>query len=98
MNTPTKITTFVAGLAAVFGVAAGAGHAVGPLHAATPAAHGKAHGGSAMNDTHGHDMQGDDVKGMQGMATHLPGGLMVSQDGYSLNLLDPTRDAGRRYR
>lgn len=89
MNTPTKITTFIAGLAAVFGVAAGAGHAVGPLHAATPAAHGDAHGGSAMNDTHGHDM-----KGMEGMATHLPGGLMVSQDGYTLNLLDPTRGAG----
>ena len=79
MNTPTKVAAFAVGLAAVFAAAAGIGTLTGPVGTASsataPAEHaderGSEHGA-------GHDPAGD--------AEHLPGGLMVAQDGYRLDL------------
>ncbi len=81
MSAPLRVAGFVAGLAALFGIAAGAGNAVGPQDAepehATDAGHG------------GHEKDAEP-------ASHLPGGLMVSQDGYALALERTTLPAGRR--
>lgn len=81
MTTAAKIIGFVAGLAALFGLALGLGRAVGPVGepaaAHEPAAdHGTAAGSSESSDT------------------EVPGGLMVSQDGYTLRLASATAPAG----
>jgi len=79
MNTPTKVTAFAVGLAAVFAAAAGLGALTGPIGAApdtgtAPAGHSSDHAES------------DDPGGTAQAAAHLPGGLMVVQDGYALDL------------
>jgi hypothetical protein len=66
MNTPAKLSVFVLGLAAVFGVASGAGHLTGPVRAETEAHSG--HGGMDH----------------MSMGAGLPGGLQVSERGYTL--------------
>jgi hypothetical protein len=73
MNTATKLGAYALGLAAVFGGAAGIGNVVGPTGATAQAE--KGHGG-----------HGGDEGGEQGKAggTPVPGGLQVSQDGYTL--------------
>ena len=69
MNTTTKLSGFALGLAAVFGAAYGVGHLAGPV---TPAA-------ETRHDDAGHGDAG------HGAATdHLPGGLLVSDRGYTL--------------
>jgi hypothetical protein len=84
MNTPTKVAAFVGGLAAVFAAAVGVGTATGPVVAAgtsstaEPAGHDTGHAGSSSTDP---STTGGDAAG-----AHLPGGLMVSQDGYTLDL------------
>ncbi|MFC6066510.1 hypothetical protein [Streptomyces ochraceiscleroticus] len=86
MNTPAKITAFVAALAASFGAAYGVGNAVTPITAPEPAAHAGKHGGDASGgggdhqEGGGHDMP--------------PGGLQISQSGYSLDLKTPSVPAG----
>ncbi|MER6593075.1 hypothetical protein ABT214_14730 [Micromonospora purpureochromogenes] len=72
MNTATKLSGFALGLAAVFGAAYGAGQLTDPV---APAADTR-HEGSA-------DHGGDDHAGQQ-EAGHLPGGLLVSDRGYTL--------------
>ncbi|GAA2120141.1 hypothetical protein [Actinomadura napierensis] len=71
MNTATKLGAYVVGLAVVFGGAAGIGTAAGPVGKADDGGHGShgAHGGPAT--------------GMA--ASSVPGGLQVSQDGYTLH-------------
>ena len=79
MDTPTTVAAFAVGLAAVFAAATGIGTLTGPVgtasSAAAPAEHadepGSEHGS-------GRDPAGD--------AAHLPGGPMVAQDGYRLEL------------
>ncbi|MBJ7452694.1 MAG: hypothetical protein JHC71_11500 [Blastococcus sp.] len=86
MNTPLKLAAFGAGLVAVFGAATGLGAAVGPVG---PAA--------ADSSAAGHDMAaGDDAAhgADEGDAEHLPGGLAVSEDGYTLALDRPDLPAG----
>jgi hypothetical protein len=80
MSTPLKIATFALGLVAVFGAALGVGAAVGPVGPVGTAAVG----GMAGHDeaTGGHD------------AGHLPAGLEVTQDGYTLALADDALPAG----
>ena len=82
MNTALKIGGYTLGLLAVFGAAVGIGAAVTPAStsAATSAANPEAHG----------DMPATSSAG----AAALPGGLMVSQDGYTLRLADRTAQAG----
>ncbi|WP_433475669.1 hypothetical protein ACQPZP_00710 [Spirillospora sp. CA-142024] len=74
MNSATKLGAYAVGLAVVFGGAAGIGKVVGPVGGtAEMASHetGEGHGGGHGG---GHD----------GSASHAPGGLQVSEDGYTL--------------
>ncbi|GAA0371302.1 hypothetical protein NE235_29555 [Actinoallomurus spadix] len=72
MNAPARLGIFGLGLAVVFGAAMGAGHLTGPVGAeAKPSA---AHGGMEHDQAEGHD----------GHAGTLPGGLLVSDRGYTL--------------
>ncbi|MDH6125697.1 hypothetical protein [Kitasatospora sp. GP82] len=99
MNTPTKLATFALGLAATLGGAAGIGHAVGPIgssgstassgmHHAT-ATGSAAHGADSAAGHGSHDMTGS------GTATEeTPGGLMVSQHGYTLEPATRSLTAG----
>jgi hypothetical protein len=89
MNTATKLGGFTLGVLAVFGAAAGIGNAVwpvGPAGESTPHGDGTHTGtstGAAMDGTTG-----------SGAADILPGGLMISQNGYTLDLAAPDLPAG----
>jgi hypothetical protein len=82
MNSPTKLGAYTLGLVAVFGAAAGIGSVVGPV-------------GAAADDTATHDAapHGEtpaespiDTSAQPSPAsTHLPGGLQVSENGYTLD-------------
>lgn len=79
MSTVTKVVGFVAALAAVFALTFGIGHAFGPD--AEPAAAHDAHStGSA--------------KPASADPADTPGGLMISQGGYTLALAEPDAPAG----
>jgi len=89
MNTALRLAGFGVGLLAVFGAAVGVGAAVAP--AATPAGPP-----AATNAPHGEDHTGTDATtsaSLAGAAT-VPGGLMVSQDGYTLALAEWSLPAG----
>lgn len=76
MNTPTRLAGFGAVAAVVFGIALLAGRAIGPVDA-EPATH----------DTHAGDATGGHAEHESaGPTTEIPGGLMTSQDGYTLTL------------
>jgi len=85
MHTALKIGGYTLGLLAVFGAAVGIGAAVTPT--ATSAATS-----SPIPESHT-DMSEQTAAPTAGAAS-LPGGLMVSQDGYTLNLADRTAQAG----
>ena len=89
MSTPVRVAAFVTALVAVFAAALGLGRLVGPVDAEpAPAAHeGDMSGGHGADDAGEH---GTDA------ATHLPGGLTVSSDGYTLALEDTDLPAGDR--
>ena len=88
MTTPMRVAAFVTGLLALFGVAVGVGSLAGPAAATGPATPGSTagpggHGPDGGGDAHG----GEDHSGEAPAAgTGLPGGLMVTQDGYTLDL------------
>jgi hypothetical protein len=94
MNTPLKLAGFTLGLVAVFGAAVGLGSAVGPVGPTSAAAadtgHGQdpeaGHGGGA--DAHGVDAAAPAAD------AELPAGLMVSEQGYSLDVATGTLPAG----
>ncbi|WP_200213703.1 hypothetical protein [Micromonospora coerulea] len=73
MNTATKLSGFALGLAAVFGAAYGVGQVAGPVAPAAEARHDPADTGHG-----GHDADPGAT------AEHLPGGLLVSDRGYTL--------------
>ncbi|GAA4237150.1 hypothetical protein FHR32_006231 [Streptosporangium album] len=85
MNTPAKLGAYALGLAVIFGGALGAGNAVG--FTGTPAAtdghllHATASPGQAA-DSHGAHAQPAPSRAAAGAS--IPGGLQVSQDGYTL--------------
>ena len=82
MNTPLKLAGFAVGLVAVFAAAAGVGTAVGPI------------GSTADAAAAGHDM-GADAPHAAAVAGELPAkGLLVSQDGYTLDLATDGLPAG----
>ncbi len=84
MNTPMKFGGFVVGLALVFGAAAAVGSAVGPLQAA-----------SAENPAGHSEMNPEQMTAAGGTAAaDIPGGLMVSQNGYTLALRPDALPAG----
>lgn len=87
MNTATKLSGFALGLAVVFGAAYGVGQVAGPVASADQPRHsasGMAHDGSAGAS---HDAGGGHPPAGAGEAAHLPGGLLVSDRGYTLSPL-----------
>lgn len=81
MNTPLRITAYAAVLAVGFGAAYGAGEVADPINtAAEPAAHA-GHGGT--------EKSGEGDKAKNGGHTTPPGGLQISDSGYSLDLETP---------
>lgn len=87
MNTPTRLAGFGALAAVVFGVALLGGRAIGPVDVEEPTH--DTHAGEATGSHAEHRSQG------AGTTTEIPGGLMTSQDGYTLALTDSRADAGR---
>jgi hypothetical protein len=84
MNTATKLGAFALGLAAVFGAAYGAGQVVGPVTpAADPSHHASTDASTGHNATGGgHTGPGDTSKD-ETTGGHMPGGLLVSDRGYT---------------
>ena len=90
-GTAAKVTGFAVAVAAVFGVAVLVGRFVGPVD--DPAPDPMAGHGSEPMDEHGGT--GMDVHGDMDMDAHaVPGGLQVSQDGYTLELARDSLRAG----
>ena len=86
MSTPLRVAAFVTALVAVFAVAWGAGQVAGPIET-EPVAHEDE---AAHGDAGGHDAG----SGGTAAAAHLPGGLMVADRGYRLDLAQPELPAG----
>ncbi|EAQ00903.1 hypothetical protein JNB_12029 [Janibacter sp. HTCC2649] len=88
VSTPVRVVGFIAALAAVFGITLGAGRLFGPVDA-QPA--------SAGHDTHAstEPTGPGDAMGSE-HSDHLPGGLQVSQDGYTLRLHHSDLAAGSK--
>ncbi|KAB2344770.1 hypothetical protein [Actinomadura rudentiformis] len=88
MNTATKLGAFALGLAAVFGGAVGVGEIVGPVGATAET--GGPDGGQSNGQAGGHAAHGGDTKSTstetetETAAVPFPGGLQISQDGYTL--------------
>jgi uncharacterized low-complexity protein len=101
VNAPAKLGAYVLGLAVVFGGALGVGRAVGPTessaemdnHPAVVLAKKLAEGrgdegqGGGGHSDGGHGAGGHGTAGAEQTKSDTPGGLQVSQDGYTLNLL-----------
>ncbi|MCX6399968.1 MAG: hypothetical protein NTX33_08575 [Propionibacteriales bacterium] len=85
MSTPIKVGGFLVAIAAIFGLALGIGRAVGPVDD-EPAAHDDAH---TSGDGRVHLTPAEDG------GAEIPGGLMVSQNGYTLGLAEPRSPAGQ---
>ncbi|MFI9843631.1 hypothetical protein ACIHFD_41795 [Nonomuraea sp. NPDC051941] len=86
MNTATKLGSYVLGLAVVFGGALGAGKAVGPVAAPAVEDH------SAMTAPTASAGHGEHAT--QQATNDTPGGLQVSENGYTLNPLTATIKPG----
>ncbi|MER7724646.1 hypothetical protein [Streptomyces sp. NPDC096323] len=87
MNTALRITAFTAGLAAVFGTSYGIGHVTGTTSPKPSTAAHAGHASAAPPSDPGGD-------GAPAGADRLPGGLQVSERGYTLSLGDPYVTAG----
>ncbi|WP_258021816.1 DUF748 domain-containing protein [Streptomyces anatolicus] len=85
MNTGLKITAFAAAVAATFGTAYGVGKGVGPVTDRTPAA-----------QHHEEAAQHDEEKGAGHGEETAPGGLQISERGYTLDLRTSRIEAARR--
>ncbi|WP_433249548.1 hypothetical protein ACQPYK_02565 [Streptosporangium sp. CA-135522] len=95
MNTAAKLGAYVAGLAVIFGGTLGLGNVVGPL-GGEPAKPGHDSGGhaaatSAPQATAGH---GEHTAPAQQVENDTPGGLQVSENGYTLTPLTATIKPG----
>ncbi|WP_141015013.1 hypothetical protein [Nocardioides sambongensis] len=93
MTTSLRLAAFAAAIAAVFGVTFLLGRAVGPVEDAVAVeSHDDGHAGTAED---GHDDHAGGTVPAGTASAGTPGGLMVSQDGYTL-VLDRTEvRAGR---
>ncbi|MEV4177145.1 hypothetical protein [Nonomuraea sp. NPDC049709] len=83
MNTATKLGSYVLGLAVVFGGALGVGKVVGPV-GSPPAEDHAAMAAPVASAAHG------DEHGVQPAENDTPGGLQVSENGYTFNPLTTT--------
>jgi len=93
LSGPTRFAAFVGGLAVVFAAALGVGNAVGPV-ADEPAGHDEMTDDMTGDMADGHSDEGGHG-GHAESAAQLPGGLMVSQDGYTLELAEDALRPGR---
>lgn len=84
MNTTAKVVGYFVGVAAVFGAAFGIGAAAGPLDDDVAAASDSMTGHGSGDET-GHESMNDAA----GTPDDVPGGLMISQNGYTLDVLQP---------
>ncbi len=84
-STATKLGAYTLGLVAVFGAAAGLGSAVGPVGPTSAPAADAGHGGAGAHDGE---------KAAPAADAELPAGLLVSEDGYTLDLAAGTVPAG----
>lgn len=93
MSTSVRVAGFLLGLAAIFAVALGVGKVAGPTpEEVAPASHSASHDAAhtdGAGDEAGHGGHGRPA------AQEVPGGLQVSQDGYTLHLVQPSASAGR---
>ncbi|MFD3661834.1 hypothetical protein ACFWVF_14750 [Streptomyces sp. NPDC058659] len=99
MNTGVKITAYAAALAATFGAAYGVGKGVGPVEEPKKAEHGDhaaaptpARSAAAGDGHAGHE---EGASTGTPAAANLPGGLQVSDGGYTLALETPTPATGK---
>ena len=95
MNPAATLGVYAGALALVFGAAVGVGNAVGPIGtAADLPAHNGGHGsdGAPADDPGG--AHGDGTAGAS-QDSFLPGGLAVSQDGYTLQLARTVQTTGK---
>ena len=83
MNTPTKLGAYTLGLVAVFGAAAGIGSLVGPVGAAPDAM--ATHDAAPHGGTHAESPMDTGAPRSSAAGTHLPGGLQVSENGYTFD-------------
>ncbi|MGR3937530.1 hypothetical protein [Streptomyces sp. BRA346] len=91
MKTGLRITAFAAALAATFGTAYGVGSGVGEISPEPKsAAHGE-HADAARPEEGGGHEQGHE----QGQKTDVPGGLQISDGGYTLDVKTPRLQAGK---
>jgi hypothetical protein len=97
MSTPVRVAAFVTTLVAVFAAALGLGRLAGPLDVEPTAAahadddgHGSSEGGSepGAHEEATPSHEGDEA------ASHVPGGLMVSAEGFTLDLSEDRVGAG----
>ncbi|MEU1020330.1 hypothetical protein ABZ383_26970 [Streptomyces sp. NPDC005900] len=99
MNTGLKITAFAAAVAATFGTAYGVGKAVDPVTDKAPAARHGGHGGDRPEGEQAHG--GEEGAAHAGHGKHeergaaVPGGLQISERGYTLDLRTSRLTAGR---
>ncbi|GAA2445481.1 hypothetical protein GCM10010191_72980 [Actinomadura vinacea] len=95
MNSATKLGAYALGLAAVFGGALGVGDIAGPVGATTETAQheGGGHGTGGQKAGGGHG--GTSAAGGS-TSTRVPGGLQVSEGGYTLNPEATTVEPGKR--
>jgi hypothetical protein len=89
MNAPSRVTGFLLGVLAVFGLAYAVGGQVGTVGAAVDA-HASGDSSSHTSDD-GHGAHAHSAAG----STEVPGGLMVSSAGYTLALDDSVAQEGR---
>ncbi|MGA5197438.1 hypothetical protein [Streptomyces exfoliatus] len=94
MNTGVKITAFAAALAATFGTAYGVGKGVGPVEEPKKAGHGD-HAAAPSKSADGHTGHEEGAATDASPAANLPGGLQVSQDGYTLAMETPKPAVGK---
>lgn len=90
MSTPIKLAGFLVAAAAVFGLALIVGRVVGPT-IDEPVAHDDSHAADPTEAGHGDE---HDAYAEPSATDQIPGGLMVSQNGYALTLSDDTSVAG----
>lgn len=90
MSTPVKLVGFLVAAAAVFGLALVVGRVVGPIDD-EPVAHDDSHAADTTEAGHSDEQ---DASAEPSATGQIPGGLMVSQNGYTLALSDDTSVAG----
>ncbi|GAA4820964.1 hypothetical protein ACFQ0K_19180 [Nocardioides caeni] len=95
MSAPVKLGGFLAAIAAIFGLALVVGRVVGPVDDEPAAGHDTAHDGDRRAAEEGEHAGGHDDAPGTPTAQEIPGGLMVSQNGYTLTLAETRTRAGQ---